>query len=330
MTMTDEIPVGDVTYVSSKRASEISGYAQDYIGQLARRGLIDAKRVGGLWYVFMDSLESYKNQPEASHSSPVEDRSAQTDPDVLVSFDGKEYISASRASKLTGYNQDYVGQLARSGKILARQVGNRWYVDHGGILSHKKEKDELLASVQAAAVGIQGRDSSNNNEENNSKHDADAPLLSYVRDGGDLTPQINKIDQARTTIIGPYVTRPEHFTDLKARNKEVPIHVKKTNTAEEERYTPIRLGYARSVSAANSGQVAPRRSHRRTLIIVGILIATLALVIYGVYRIGNKQITNNILTLGNGARSDTAGLISGILNQIEVIISPELVYQRKG
>ena len=153
--MSDEIPVGDQIYVSSKRASEICGYSQDYIGQLARSNQIEAKRVGGLWYVYMRSLESYIAQPEVAKSVSNENHLAQTEPDVLVSFDGRNYISANRASKLTGYNQDYVGQLARSGKILARQVGNRWYVDHEGILTHKKEKDELLATVQASAVGIQ-------------------------------------------------------------------------------------------------------------------------------------------------------------------------------
>ena len=152
--MSDEIPVGDQIYVSSRRASEISGYAQDYIGQLARSHQIEAKRVGGLWYVHMDSLESYKTQPDVMQPISNETRTTQEEPDVLVSFDGRDYISANRASKITGYNQDYIGQLARSGKILARQVGNRWYIDHEGILAHKKEKDSLLAAVQAESVGI--------------------------------------------------------------------------------------------------------------------------------------------------------------------------------
>src|SRR3990167_8328737 len=62
------------------------------------------------------------------------------DADSLVSFDGKDHISASRAAKITGYHPDYVGQLARSGAIISRQVGNRWYVDRAALLSHKKEK----------------------------------------------------------------------------------------------------------------------------------------------------------------------------------------------
>ena len=56
--MTNEITLEGEEYISSKRASELSGYAQDYIGQLARVAAIDAKRIGGLWYVSLDSLDA--------------------------------------------------------------------------------------------------------------------------------------------------------------------------------------------------------------------------------------------------------------------------------
>src|SRR3989338_10462388 len=156
--MTDEITLDDKSYVSSKRASELSGYSQDYIGQLARGGYIDAQRVGGLWYIYLDSLKSYKEKTENEKPQPPQPNTSQ-DPDTLVFFDGKEFISASRASKLTGYSQDYVGQLARSGKVLSRQVGTRWYIDRQALLEHKKEKDALLAAVQANAVGIRRNES---------------------------------------------------------------------------------------------------------------------------------------------------------------------------
>ena len=35
--MSDEMQIEGKPYISSKRASELSGYAQDYIGQLARK-----------------------------------------------------------------------------------------------------------------------------------------------------------------------------------------------------------------------------------------------------------------------------------------------------
>ncbi len=62
--MSDAISLEGKEYISSKRASELSGYAQDYIGQLARKGLIHAQRVGGLWYISMASLVGYKTKAD--------------------------------------------------------------------------------------------------------------------------------------------------------------------------------------------------------------------------------------------------------------------------
>ncbi|MDO8594478.1 MAG: hypothetical protein Q7R93_03110 [bacterium] len=52
-------------------------------------------------------------------------------------FEGKKFISSSQASKATGYASDYVGQLSRGGKIIARRIGKSWFVQEDSILSHK-------------------------------------------------------------------------------------------------------------------------------------------------------------------------------------------------
>lgn len=49
---------------------------------------------------------------------------------------GQKYISSKRAAKLTGYAKDYVGQLARGGKVSATRVGRAWYVSEEEILAH--------------------------------------------------------------------------------------------------------------------------------------------------------------------------------------------------
>lgn len=56
--------------------------------------------------------------------------------DELI-LSGKKYISSKRASALTGYAKDYIGQLARSGKIAATRVGRSWYVDESELLVHE-------------------------------------------------------------------------------------------------------------------------------------------------------------------------------------------------
>ncbi len=202
--------IQDKEYISSKRASELSGYAQDYIGQLARKGLIAAQRVGGLWFISMDSLTEYKSHADA-YVPQLPEKKVAPDADSLVSFDGKDHISASRAAKITGYHPDYVGQLARSGAIISRQVGNRWYIDREGILAHKNEKDRLLGAVQAQSVGLDRRpfgrsptgepmaegisrssaSTLSGEDVHGSRYNGPGPFLTYTRDDRDLMPVLN-------------------------------------------------------------------------------------------------------------------------------------------
>lgn len=152
--MAQEINLGGTIYISSKYAAEKTGYTQDYIGQLARGGSIEARRVSGMWYILEESLRAYKEKADQFVPTPPEGFTKSPEAEVSVSFDGKDYISANRAAKLTGYNQDYIGQLARGNQILSRQVGKRWYVDRESLLQHKAEKDALLAAVQVESVGL--------------------------------------------------------------------------------------------------------------------------------------------------------------------------------
>jgi hypothetical protein len=56
----EELVIGDQTFISSKRASEITGYAKDYIGQLAREGRVTATLVGRGWYVLESSIREHR------------------------------------------------------------------------------------------------------------------------------------------------------------------------------------------------------------------------------------------------------------------------------
>lgn len=61
---------------------------------------------------------------------------------------GIRYISSKRASVLTGYAKDYIGQLVRSGKISGTRVGRSWYVSEKDLLGHSN----ALQSISEPAV----------------------------------------------------------------------------------------------------------------------------------------------------------------------------------
>lgn len=66
-------------------------------------------------------------------------------------FDGKEYVSSKRASEISKYTKDYVGQLCRGNKLKARLVGRNWYVDLGSLRTHMDDSSSRpkdTASVQ--------------------------------------------------------------------------------------------------------------------------------------------------------------------------------------
>jgi hypothetical protein len=185
--MSEEMLIDGKTYISSKRASQLSGYAQDYIGQLSRKALIDARRIGGLWYISMDSLQTYQKKAEEYKPEPPVRASVAPEPETLVFFDGKEYLSAARAAQMTGYAQDYVGQLARSGTVLSQQVGSRWYIEKQSILRHKSEKDRLLGAVQSESVGLSKRKIMPEKAAYGG-YASSGPLLNYFSEEEDLLP----------------------------------------------------------------------------------------------------------------------------------------------
>lgn len=66
----NELTIDGKTYVSSKRAAEITGYAKDYIGQMCREGRVEARLVGRAWYVLETSLREHRFGSETAVSEP--------------------------------------------------------------------------------------------------------------------------------------------------------------------------------------------------------------------------------------------------------------------
>ena len=166
--MTDVTVAGE-NLVSTTRASDLSGYSKDYIGQLCRGEKISCRRISGQWYIDLKSLENYRKReaksgsPEDSDAPPYKKLSVSDSVnsmkvgnvrDDMFTYDGIEYVSTNRGADLTGYAQDYVGQLARDNEVAAKKVGRRWFISQRALLQHKKHNDAQLASVQSQAVGL--------------------------------------------------------------------------------------------------------------------------------------------------------------------------------
>ncbi len=75
----DEITIGDKTYISSKQAAKITGYAKDYVGQLCREGRVEARLVGRNWYVLDSAIREHRFGKEDDVEPVVEQAEPATD-----------------------------------------------------------------------------------------------------------------------------------------------------------------------------------------------------------------------------------------------------------
>ncbi|MHB1086756.1 MAG: hypothetical protein ACYCZ0_03345 [Minisyncoccota bacterium] len=312
--MSDEIVLGNKTYVSSKRAAKACGYAQDYVGQLARGGVIDAQRIGGLWYVSMDSLEAYKRNAEGYTPKLPEVAQAPKELDTIVSFDGKDYVSAARAAKLTGYNPDYVGQLARSGKILSRQVGNRWYVEREGLLAHKTQKDSLLAVVQAESVGLQRPSDVFVPALQRVTHAHEQPYLTYIREDHHLMPVL--------------LTKPEQSASVEsvdAEPRSVPIRVVRRMSSTSRVRSMDKETSRRIRTSAMTINKATKAAAVLTVVIVVSygFVSIKSESLYAFFRVDSTEmLVKDSMTAAASTAFERVG------NIIEDIVSPEIRYFR--
>ena len=353
--MSDEITVDSEILISSKRASILSGYEQDYIGQLCRGGNIKARRVGGLWYVSADSLMKYKERASEYKPEPPVRNSEMNTPDSLVSFDGKGHISTSRAAKITGYSPDYVGQMARAQIIPSRQVGNRWYVEHAGILKHKESKDALLGAVQVESVGLKAPEVHRAGGDNAFS----TPLYQYTRDNRELLPSTGESADlvarpesadrlqvptptlsARLQVPMPtpsaFVARPAdaHLIGrpITAANEEA---VQKEEVKEEEEYViPIRVQHVGGTRDARKGSsflrsdletplrsdlggvlLEPRRTMLPMLLPVGLLTVVIVLSV-GLVSLRKSSVYTSNSTWEAGKAAQLASAATSIIGRI--------------
>ncbi len=195
----DELTFDGLAYVSARRAAELTGYTRDYVGQLARGGKVRARRLDRVWFIERDSLLAHKEQADTFvPTPPTQEKESSTALEEVVSLDGKKYISAKRASEITGYNNDYVSQLARNAKIPSRQIAGRWFVSKEDIFIHKKEQDTQNAQIQARAMGLY-------RHQPQVVTPAQAPTGMYSQEEKPLFPNIKQKEDQKSLISQDYV-----------------------------------------------------------------------------------------------------------------------------
>jgi hypothetical protein len=63
-----------------------------------------------------------------------------------IVMDGKIYLTASEAARLTGYTNDYIGQLCRAGKVEGKVIGRTRYVCRESLNEYDTERKEMVTA----------------------------------------------------------------------------------------------------------------------------------------------------------------------------------------
>jgi excisionase family DNA binding protein len=162
----------------------------------------------GEWRVNLDTLLAYKKRFNPNFKSNLHNNTSLSAQDTsldpvstghkdMFTKLGVEYISSADAADITGYSQDYVGQLARSGAIPAEKVGRKWFVSKSDLLTHKEHNDSLLAAVHKKSLGIANLQTSDKNGEiaikkSNNVLISKIPTVTYKNDdGSEILPSAN-------------------------------------------------------------------------------------------------------------------------------------------
>ena len=217
-------------YILSKEAARETGYTQDYIGQLAREGYILARRVGGLWYINLDSLQEHKegDEEEASNETAQKDSSQNSS---VEKNSNAEYMTSKEAAQKLGYTQDYVGQLLRSGRLPGKRIGGHWHVENTAVEAHKREQESAQTKTDVTSVGLKKEPAQPQQKVPSLEELGGGPLLTYLPGEG--------ADEAYPLSARDGETR---FRDNETRNSEsrpVTKSFDNSDRAEMDEPTPI-------------------------------------------------------------------------------------------
>jgi hypothetical protein len=93
--MKDALILEHKTYISARRAAEITGYTSDYVGQLCRAGKIESKIVARSWFVLEESLLKHKliNDEVKTNKKTAKKRRALRAQAALPQIPGVQFIS---------------------------------------------------------------------------------------------------------------------------------------------------------------------------------------------------------------------------------------------
>ena len=230
------------SFLSVSDAAKSSGYNPDYLTQLCRKNELDCKQISKVWFISFDDLQNFlqKNKKKFKFEPKSNDfvyisKSLSTNLDSFY-INGDEFLDTERASELSGYNRDYITQLARKGEIIARKLGKVWFV-------RKKDFEQKEKSNQKTIISV-NRDSKNKKDAFSYESDINNEPIPKIKVSIKKVQEKKKaihntIPDKKTIVLAPIKTKPSAKKILPIKQKRsvlnVEIHKKEIISYKNEK-----------------------------------------------------------------------------------------------
>lgn len=117
-------------------ASHRSGLSHNYIWQLLHSGRIEGIKIGRDWLVYDDSLTAFLAQPRSpGRKGPRKKRETRQG-----AQGNRILLSTAEAHEVSGYRQDHLLRLLRSGRIEGEKTGRTWLIYEDSLLAYKRRR----------------------------------------------------------------------------------------------------------------------------------------------------------------------------------------------
>lgn len=294
-------------------------------------------------------------------------------------FEGKKYISARRASEISDYSSDYIGQLCRAEKLDCRMIGRSWFVTEESIRLHQANvlHDEIyrnrienlkgakkvakpsakVTAVSADSAGSAGSAAECSSGAATSEHSpelragasAPAPSVSptvlpsvspliapvapvvaikYETDERPLLPQLKK---ASVPAVEIPVTDVDPFEKKVRISKNVPAEIQLDTRVPSTSFTSAAVILPAAASAASSAASMRPRAYitsrpsypelARSVILRRALNAAIALVLFVAVAVGGTYFLTSPGAGGAGGQVASAGASATVLETLDSIAS---------
>ncbi|MBU6231463.1 hypothetical protein KGP36_02240 [Patescibacteria group bacterium] len=203
-------------------------------------------------------------------------------------FEGKKYISARRASEISDYAADYIGQLCRAQKLDCRMIGRSWFVTEESIRSHQVEV--LRNEVHRNRIeNLRGGKNAKPVEADETQVAAPVSSGAFEAAADQATPVSVEQDVLPEPAVPsePVVNAEPVIADITPAIPELPVHV------ELPRRTYVELEEQAEMLPASRSRVEARQRRSPVLAAVAIVIIGGAVAFYAMTGMSGSELASN-------------------------------------